>query len=334
MCREKGKSVPLGWSWRGRQRQKSAPSRAGGATWQGNEFSFGIQRLWYKQARFSIHFPTVATVHRGPRMDGTISGRSRHPPRFKIFLVRLSAKLSYSDSNFERIDPGIRNGKSGIGDVEIAGLQAPCIGPAEKMGPERRRWREIYLGRPRRHLPGGKQGSTAQFKIRHDSPAGYKIPFEIQRIQSYSVGSIVGLKNEVCGNSIHCILKSTSQQSRQMRIGQNPSIAQPRVPDASIAATARDRMSAGSPYLKLGSALLGTGLGPEVSAPAAHKQGGKERLSAACNQIREGHFWSSPRCRNQFASKVGHMPTTGSPKSRPTPCGPFSKMCISAGTPA
>jgi hypothetical protein len=40
----------------------------------------------------------------------------------------------------------------------------------------------------------------------------------------------------------------------------------------------------------------------------------------------------SPRTRSQFDRRVGHALSDGSPKARPTPCGPFSKMCISAGT--
>jgi hypothetical protein len=41
---------------------------------------------------------------------------------------------------------------------------------------------------------------------------------------------------------------------------------------------------------------------------------------------------SSPRPRIQFVSSVGHMLSAGSSSDSPTPCGPFSKMCISAGT--
>ena len=41
---------------------------------------------------------------------------------------------------------------------------------------------------------------------------------------------------------------------------------------------------------------------------------------------------SKPRPLSQFVSSVGQRLSAGSPRSSPTPCGPFSKMCISAGT--
>jgi hypothetical protein len=43
---------------------------------------------------------------------------------------------------------------------------------------------------------------------------------------------------------------------------------------------------------------------------------------------------NKPRARSQLRSNAGHSPVVGSPRSRPTPCAPFSKTCISAGTPA
>jgi len=41
-----------------------------------------------------------------------------------------------------------------------------------------------------------------------------------------------------------------------------------------------------------------------------------------------------PRTRSQFANSRGHSASAGSFIARPTPWGPRSKMCISAGTPA
>ncbi len=46
-----------------------------------------------------------------------------------------------------------------------------------------------------------------------------------------------------------------------------------------------------------------------------------------------GHF-KKPLTRSQFASSRGHSASAGSCCPRPVPCGPFLKMCISAGTPA
>lgn len=43
---------------------------------------------------------------------------------------------------------------------------------------------------------------------------------------------------------------------------------------------------------------------------------------------------SMPCTRSQLASSWGQTARAGSKVARPTPCGPFWKMCISAGTPA
>ncbi len=44
--------------------------------------------------------------------------------------------------------------------------------------------------------------------------------------------------------------------------------------------------------------------------------------------------FSNPRALSHAPSSSVHSPSTGSVSAMPTPCGPLSKMCISAGTPA
>ena len=66
--------------------------------------------------------------------------------------------------------------------------------------------------------------------------------------------------------------------------------------------------------------------------PARHRRHGMP--GGRSNPESNAHFANSPLLRNQFASSAGHSPRVGSAKSRPTPWGPFSKMCSSAGTPA
>src|SRR5215468_11235143 len=103
-------------------------------------------------------------------MVATLSRRYRQPLGY-IFLVGLFPKPFYFEPNFEGIYPGIRKRKSGIGDVEVAGFQAPGVFLAEKMRPERRRRREVHLGCSRRHLLCGEQSSAAEFQVRHNPPA-------------------------------------------------------------------------------------------------------------------------------------------------------------------
>ena len=52
------------------------------------------------------------------------------------------------------------------------------------------------------------------------------------------------------------------------------------------------------------------------------------------NHHRNIDYLMTPRMRNQFARIFDHSESAGSSFARPTPCAPFSKMCISAGTPA
>src|SRR6266568_4474821 len=67
-----------------------------------------------------------------------------------------------------------------------------------------------------------------------------------------------------------------------------------------------------------------------------HRQfdGNPEPVQPVERRSRHHPYLMTPRTRSQFASSVDHAERAGSSLASPTPCGPFSKMCISAGTPA
>ena len=79
---------------------------------------------------------------------------------------------------------------------------------------------------------------------------------------------------------------------------------------------------------------LEAGEGMAVAAGSREDTGVIGLPGGRTNPESNAHFANSPLLRNQFASSAGHSPRVGSAKSRPTPWGPFSKMCSSAGTPA
>ena len=87
-----------------------------------------------------------------------------------------------------------------------------------------------------------------------------KIPLEPQRIEADSVSRVCRLESEKNRDGIDRILKSSAQKSRQMRIGEKPSVAQPGVEDSSITAATADRVAATGPYLDFVAALLRRGL--------------------------------------------------------------------------
>ena len=64
----------------------------------------------------------------------------------------------------------------------------------------------------------------------------------------------------------------------------------------------------------------------DVSFHLARRRAGADRVPR--------RYLITPRTRNQLVSSPDHADSAGSLFASPTPCGPFSKTCISAGTPA
>ncbi len=68
----------------------------------------------------------------------------------------------------------------------------------------------------------------------------FEIPLEAKRIEACTVSRICRLEREEDWDSIDGIFKASSKKSGKVRFGEDPSIAQPGVECAGIAAAARD----------------------------------------------------------------------------------------------
>ncbi len=106
-----------------------------------------------------------------------------------------------------------------------------------------------------------KQRSSIQFEVGSDMSASGENPFQAYRIHSCSVGSVCPLEHNKRRHRIHRQLESAIEKTRPVGRGQDPAIANTRVPHARIPGPARNRAPAASPDLELVTALLGAILG-------------------------------------------------------------------------
>ena len=65
-----------------------------------------------------------------------------------------------------------------------------------------------------------------------------------------------------------------------------------------------------------------------------HPRDLRQQIARRPVTIQAQRHFRKPLARSQFASSRGHSASAWSCCPRPVPCGPFLKMCISAGTPA
>src|SRR5260221_6101003 len=115
----------------------------------------------------------------------------------------------------------------------------------EKLQTERGGGSEVHLRSSRRNFVSGEQRPAVQFKIRSHVAAGGKVPLQPQRIYSCAVRRVRGLEYQVRRNRINGKLKPAFEKSGKNRLGQDPAVAEPRVPDAGISASASDGMPPG-----------------------------------------------------------------------------------------
>ena len=87
-----------------------------------------------------------------------------------------------------------------------------------------------------------------------------EIPLEPQRIEADAVSRVCRLKGKKHRDSIDGVLKTAPQKSREMWVCEDPSVAQARVEDADMAASAAHGVSAARPDLDLAAAFLRGGL--------------------------------------------------------------------------
>lgn len=78
-----------------------------------------------------------------------------------------------------------------------------------------------------------------------------EIPFEPQRVESCAVCGISRLERKKDWDRIDGVFESPAKKTWEMRTSQDPSIAQPGIENARIAAAARNGMASSSPSLNL-----------------------------------------------------------------------------------
>jgi len=166
-----------------------------------------------------------------------------------------------TQANLHGIDAGIGNTEAGVGNVKIANFHIPIVFGAENVGAEGERGHEIHVIGSGGNILIGKEDATAEFEVGRDGTAGGKIPFQVERIESSSISSVVFLENNEGWNGVQSILEAPFQEAGAMRTGENPTVAQTCIPNASIATATRDGVSATGPDGDFVAIGFGTSLG-------------------------------------------------------------------------
>src|SRR6266478_777362 len=101
-----------------------------------------------------------------------------------------------------------------------------------------------------------KQRPSIQFQVRSNMSAGGENPFQPQRIHSRAVRGVSRLEYNKRRHRFHRKFESSVKETGPMRSGQDPPIANTRVPHARILGPARNRVPTASPNLELTTAFL------------------------------------------------------------------------------
>src|SRR4029077_19676028 len=162
--------------------------------------------------------------------------------------------------------------------MHVADIQGPTV-LSQEMQPERRARREVYGRSSRRHFMSRKQRPSVQLEVWSDMSAGGENPFQPQRIHSCSVGSVSRLEYDKRRHRFHLKFESSVEKTRSMWSGQDPPIANSRVPHACILGPTRNRAPPPSPNLELTTAFLRPVL-------ANGKRGGQKQSKRECQKKR------------------------------------------------
>src|SRR5712675_1038203 len=111
--------------------------------------------------------------------------------------VSATAKESSdAESDFHRVESGIVIPEPCIRDMQIARFQTPVIFRREDVRAERRRGGEVHAVRSRGYVVVGDEQSTVEFEVGREVSVALEIPLKSERTESYSIGSIGGLKDD------------------------------------------------------------------------------------------------------------------------------------------
>src|ERR1700675_3683302 len=178
---------------------------------------------------------------------------------------------------------------------------------SHKMQPERRARREVYRRSSRRHFMRRKQSPSIQLDVGSNMSARGENPFQPQRVHSCSVRSVSRLEHDKRGHRFHRNFESSIEKPRPMRSGQDPPVANSRVPHARILGPARNRVTAASPNLELATTFLRAILGN--GKRGCQKRSKKEcQKKRACSAKRSCHKYGQRSKTNRHRTIREHAP--------------------------
>lgn len=161
----------------------------------------------------------------------------------------LANELSDSQPDLHRVNPWIRRGQSRIRNVHESQFEADIMLLTKDVHAQCRLVRKVHGVCSSRDVVIGEQRSAAEFEIGRKPAAALEVPLQRQRIEPYAVSGIGRLEDEEYRNRIDGIFEPATENSRKMRVGEDPSIAQACVESASVRRAAGDRVTSASPDL-------------------------------------------------------------------------------------
>src|SRR5579863_4748002 len=128
------------------------------------------------------------------------------------------------------------------------------------MHSQRRLIHEVDRVRSCRNVMVGEDRAASEFEIGRNAPVAFEVPLQSEWIEANAVCRVRRLKDEEDWNGIDGIFKTATEETRKVRVGEDPSVPQSGVERASVAAAAADRVSAACPDLDFVAAFFGSGL--------------------------------------------------------------------------
>src|SRR5580700_4408439 len=98
-------------------------------------------------------------------------------------LVR-TGEAAKTQTELQRVNPGIQIGKRGVRNVHEAKLGTPIVFAFEKVQAQRATRREIYARSAGRHIVIREERAASEFEIGNDLAGPCKIPFQREGIQA------------------------------------------------------------------------------------------------------------------------------------------------------
>src|SRR6266550_3443754 len=173
----------------------------------------------------------------------------------------LRQKPPDPETNLERVDAGVEVGQSSVGDVHIARLDAPVTPVPEQMYTKHTAGRKVHGVGTGRNVVAGEKRSAVQFEVGDYATPRGKIPLEVNGVEAHSVRCVGRLKDEKHRHCVNRVFEPAFKETGAVRPGQNPSVAQAKIPHARVLRPPGYGVAAPRPYLDFAASVLRTLLG-------------------------------------------------------------------------